>query len=818
MWFKIYELSTKMILHNNDRMIMDCHERLKFFNTKKNDDYYSYNGIINIIVHYYFHTKNIPLENKLIDIDNNNILLNTNLINKYRNEPIFNAICSLYHRKKNEKSYYIPNIETMSIISKCKIDQNIFTKEKNNSFNIKLFEYQKKAIMRMIEIENNINMDFIRSNEYKMDKDKIIWDPYYDMIVENNAITKIKSSGGILSDTMGLGKTITTIGLMHYGKTIEKKDIVSLKTYSKATLVIVPSHLAKQWMDEYLKAYNMTKKVVVILTKTQHDKTTYQDIIEADIVIVTIQFLLNIKNYCSINYEKIISLSSFNYNKRYDYIIRYHFEMIENNVNYLETTTKPLFECFHFNRVIIDEGHEIMEEINIGGKVNDFIQHFIKNIEASYKWYISGTPFTSFNGLKNIINYLNIEFINDNEIMTVYNDGANNMNNFIINNKRYDGLYNYMSNTTIMERFLQTIMIRHLKDDVKNDVKLLGYEEEIEWVEMTTSEKKIYDSNVKENMNASHRRVLQQICCHPLIAESYKKIIGNEPVSLEEVQEKLVEYHNDIIKLYTEKIAALNKTNQAYKMLLSKYNTIISESKFVLSTLEKINENLNFNEDENCIICYDTMTSPILTPCGHLFCNNCIQMCLKMKPECPMCKNNVTPDKLVEIKKKKSNKVEENSNSLVNPLIIKYGTKLGKLIQMTRTLLSQDARIIIFSQWDDMLSLIGKSMGENGIDCSFISGNVYCKNKAINRFKMGGNNNSVILLSLAKSASGTNLTEATHIIIVEPIDEKKENIKAIEGQAIGRAVRLGQKQVIKVIRILCKDTIEEEIYNSKYIQ
>ena len=82
---------------------------------------------------------------------------------------------------------------------------------------------------------------------------------------------------------------------------------------------------------------------------------------------------------------------------------------------------------------------------------------------------------------------------------------------------------------------------------------------------------------------------------------------------------------------------------------------------------------------------------------------------------------------------------------------------------------------------------------------------------------MGGENNGVLLLSLEKSASGTNLTEATHIIIVEPIDDTIEHIKAIEGQAIGRAVRLGQKQVIKVIRILCKDTIEEEIYNTKYL-
>jgi hypothetical protein len=65
--------------------------------------------------------------------------------------------------------------------------------------------------------------------------------------------------------------------------------------------------------------------------------------------------------------------------------------------------------------------------------------------------------------------------------------------------------------------------------------------------------------------------------------------------------------------------------------------------------------------------------------------------------------------------------------------------------------------------------------------------------------------------------SGTNLTEATHIFFVEPIDNTKENIIAIEGQAIGRAVRLGQKQKTEIIRILCKNTIEDEIYNAKYI-
>ena len=819
MWFELFKFSNISNIYKIDKVIMDCHDRLKFISHNTNiEPYYSYDGIINIILHYYFHTRNNKDENKLIKINKEDeVFINTKLINKYKYEPIFNAICSLYIKKQNEYNHYIPDIDNISIIPNCNIDNNIFTKQKNCNFNVELFDYQKKSIMRMIEIENNINMDFDRSYEINMDKQTIIWDPHYDTVVDDkkNTITKVISNGGILSDTMGLGKTITTIGLMHYGRTLEYNEINTLKIYSKASLVIVPSHLAKQWVDEYLTAHKTTKKTVAILTKTHHDKTTYQDIIDADIVIITIQFLLNIKNYCSINYQEIKNISNLDNEHRYKHIINNHFAAIENDNDYLKTAKRPLFECFHFNRVIIDEGHEIMEQENISHRIGGFINHFISNISCNYKWYISGTPFTSFKGLKNILNFLGIKFIINNETMIAYSNDNGTFNSFIINKHKYNGLYNYMSYDEMLERFLSTIMIRHLKEDVEDCVKLLGYEEKLEWVELTKAERSIYESRNKTKLTHSDRRILQQICCHPLIAESYKKIIGDEPTSLEDVQDKLIEHHTDIIKTYTNKIEKLDKTNQAYSMLLSKYKTIITESKFVLGTLEKINENINFNEEENCIICYDNMEHPILTPCGHMFCNNCIQTCIKLKPECPMCKHCITPDKLIDVKKKAS-KEETELPLLTNPLVIKYGAKLGKLIQMTRTLLSQDARIIIFSQWDEMLSLIGKSLLENGVDCSFIAGNVYRKNKAINRFKMGGDNNNVILLSLEKSASGTNLTEATHIIIVEPIDDKKEAIIAIEGQAIGRAVRLGQKQVIQVIRILCKDTIEEEIYNTKY--
>ncbi len=780
---------------NNLKRIISTNHKLNFIQKNNYSSRYSYDfsndPIINILLHYYKIT--MHNENKLIDIKQDrhelSFYINTKMINI--NEPIFNAICSFIIRQLYENNNYCPDIDTLSFIPNVS-NLQIFDKRKAQSkdFHIELFSYQKKDIVRMIEIENNINMSFDRNFTINLEKDEYKWDPHIDLIVNGPSVTKITSQGGILADTMGLGKTITTIGLINYGKIIPKTEIKTDKIYSKATLIIVPSHLAKQWADEYNKVHKKNKKIVVILTKCQHDKVTYKDLIEADLIIVTIQFLLNIKNYGSIYYD---TRKGFNNDQRNIAILNYYEYLKKIDYNNI---TKPLFEYFHFNRVIIDEGHEIMESNNLTYKVNNFIHDFIRNINSNFKWYISGTPYTTINGLINIFNFLNIKIHIDDEIIKV-------------NDIQITELYPYLTTSHILELIMKTVVIRHLKEDVKDSIKLLGHTETIEWVELTESEKNIYDSKLEGRLprTKAERKLLQQICCHPLIAESFKKIIGKNPMSLDEVQEKLVEHHTKVIETYTKKIEDLDTTNQAYHMLLANYNSKITESKFILKTLEKINTKL-VNEEENCIICYDNMEDPMLTPCGHIFCDRCITLCINNKPECPLCKTNVTYDKLVKIKNKNTQQI-----ITTNPLIMKYGTKLGKLIQMVRELLAQDARIIIFSQWDEMLLLIRKSMSENNVDCSFIAGNVYHRNKAISKFKLGGKDNSVILLSLQNAASGTNLTEATHIFFVEPIDDTKENINAIESQAIGRAVRTGQKQVTQIIRILCKNTIEEEIYN-----
>ena len=68
------------------------------------------------------------------------------------------------------------------------------------------------------------------------------------------------------------------------------------------------------------------------------------------------------------------------------------------------------------------------------------------------------------------------------------------------------------------------------------------------------------------------------------------------------------------------------------------------------------------------------------------------------------------------------------------------------------------------------------------------------------------------MLSLEHAASGTNLVEASHVILIDPVAGTKSQAHAVESQAIGRAHRMGQCKQIVVARIIMKDTIEHDLY------
>ena len=730
-------------------------------------------------------------ENLIDDFHNKSQALNCLINNQYKQLPKFIKLNS-------EKSYFPNTIEF----------------NPPEEFKIQLYTYQKKSLRKMIDIENdlvNFSTEYTKELNFK-NIQTLNFDPIKNIKSDIKRFLTIKSKGGILADEMGLGKTITILALITSNPSTNTERIGYSKTekywkiQSKATLIICPSHIIKQWEEEAKKS-NPKLKILIIVTRKDHEKILFRDIVNSDIIITSHQFLMNFKYYPCL-YYKNITPSVFNAKNRNHILKEYFTNNIINSNNIDDETfdiilhnNLPLFEFFIFHRIVLDEGHEIFGEMLSNISLANYMSTWLTTINTNYNWYVSGSPFINYKGLINCIKYLNLTLYDPELDLTIDNNSVNCPNSIFNNIITKDYLWNDI---------LSKICIRHRKDDISDEIKLFGYNENIEWVIFTELEKNLYETK-KNKLNKSS---LQQLCCHPLIVDSCRKVFGDIEVDLSVMQDKLIEHHTNIIKTVTIKISKLDSNNQAYHMLKKSYETSLTDSRYLLFIFDKLNNiNLIEESDNNCSICLDGIIDGSVTKCGHIFCSNCIKTCLQFKNTCPMCNKNLKINDVFFIKKK--------DILQINPLIEKYGSKLGKLIMMVRNIvIDPDSRIIIFSQWDFMLLLIGKTLAENGITNCFVKGNVWSRNNAINKFKNGKtlseDNNKVIMLSLKNSASGTNLTEASHIFFVEPINACIDEVKAIEGQAIGRACRIGQKKKVEVYRILVKDTIEEEIFNTIY--
>jgi SNF2 family DNA or RNA helicase len=842
------------------------------------------------------------------------------LYSKYSNGiDVFSTSGGVSNKYKNKSE------EIINVVSQPNSSTTDPIIEEPQYANKPMFEYQKRSVKWMLLREEELNEIYYDKVE-EICFDDVIFNSNKKLFYITDTRKKVISRGGALIDEVGLGKTyqMLVLSLNNQARDISYVRKGINKLCSKATLVICPNHLCCQWYREIQTMINENYKIEIVklFTKTHYDEVTYQDLLDADFVILSYSFLGN-RSFLS-------WLSKISSQKTYHNSSIYAEEEVRKIINELSITAKSDFTyltktnpnplTIYWHRIIIDEFHEIFTQTKY-----KYMTRFIKLFESSYKWCVTGTPFDkSSDCLVNMFDFI-----------TSYKSDVG--NNIIFS----DNVEGY-----IKSRFFR----RNTKKSIAGEYKLPPLKETVVWLNLSRTEKMMYNA-YKANENVDNV-LLRQLCCHPKIVEELKNII-DKCKTLEDVEKimighykklmdisekklKIVQYRlaniernikiaelkrqrrwlrrnqefykhlhksqnekikilimyppkienpfgtdkiefddddiaineieendeesdydfiisennqNEIMKyigndLKTERLATLYELNCCKSRCLEKlseasndyegkkktyvyYNDVIDKIKLAFKRIEDKKKKVESDKDgdsdddddddlETCGICMGSITGNDLgvTKCGHIFCYGCVKPFIQKQNKCPICQQKVTNNDIYMVEKApdKTEETIEFKNKL--ELIQLVGTKLANLIFYLK---KNDKRTIIFSQWDDLLHKVGDVLNEYGIKNVYCRGNVWLRDRAIREFS-DSDNVKVIMLSSEGSASGTNLTKAEQVILLDPVYGSYEYRRNTEWQAIGRAYRLGQTKEVNVVRFIVRDTIEEEIYTANKVE
>lgn len=133
--------------------------------------------------------------------------------------------------------------------------------------------------------------------------------------------------------------------------------------------------------------------------------------------------------------------------------------------------------------------------------------------------------------------------------------------------------------------------------------------------------------------------------------------------------------------------------------------------------------------------------------------------------------------------------------------------KFEQLMDIIEECRSSGKRMLVFSQFTEMLGLISRELALQGITHFYLDGQTPSAQRVelCNRFNEG--DRDLFLISLKAGGTGLNLTGADTVILYDLWWNP-----AVEQQAADRAHRIGQKKVVQVIRLVAQGTVEDTMY------
>ncbi|KAF4449940.1 hypothetical protein F53441_6859 [Fusarium austroafricanum] len=415
-----------------------------------------------------------------------------------------------------------------------------------------------------------------------------------------------------------------------------------------------------------------------------------------------------------------------------------------------------------WRRVVLDEGHTIR---NPKTKVAEAACE----INAESRWVLTGTPIVnSVNDLHSLVKFLHITGgIEQSEIF-----------NAQISRKLAVGDSNG-------ERLLQSLMhdlcLRRKKDMKFVDLRLPAKKEYVHRITFRKDEKRKYDALLDEargeleqwqaGSQAGQKGRFQNVLERLL---RLRQVCNHWTLCRDRV--------SDIIKLLDEhEVVPLNDKNRG---LLQEALRLYIESQ------------------EECAICYENPADPVITTCKHVFCRNCILRAVQLQHKCPLCRNKLDENGLLEPAP------EDAGDDAADFDAESQSSKTEAMLQILKATMKKDgSKVVVFSQWTSFLNIVEAQLQKEKIGYTRIDGSMKAdkRDKAIEALD-NDPETRVMLASLSVCSVGLNLVAADTVILSD-----SWWAPAIEDQAIDRVHRLGQTRETTIFRLVMEGSVEERV-------
>ncbi|KAK4441254.1 DNA repair protein A [Sesamum alatum] len=647
--------------------------------------------------------------------------------------------------------------------------------------------YQKQALNWMIQLERGHCVDEAAATLHPC------WDAYrladsrgmimYVNAFSGDATTEFPSMlqmarGGILADSMGLGKTIMTISLLlthseRGGSLSGASASQSSNDNCKASFSSDKSPIPPKKAPKFAGFERLVKQkallvgggnlIVCPMTLIGQWKTEIETHSEPGALSLYVHYGQNRSKDAKILVQTDVVLTTYG-------VLASEFST-ENAVD-----NGSLFSVRWF-RVILDEAHTIKSS-------KSQISMAASALAADCRWCLTGTPIqNNLEDLYSLLRFLKIEPW-----------GSWAWWNKLVQKPFEEGDERGLK---LVQSILKPIMLRRTKSSTDREGRpilvLPPADIQVIYCSLSEAENDFYEalfkkSKVKFDQFVEQGRVLhnyasilelllrlRQCCDHPFLVMS----------------------RGD-----TQEYSDLNKL--ARRFLKGGLDNVGGQTKEAPSHayIQEVMDELRKGEQGECPICLEAFEDAVLTPCAHKLCRECLLASWRNSTcgLCPVCRKTISKQELITVPTDSRFQVDVEKNWVES-------SKVSALMRELGCLQSVGSKSIVFSQWTAFLDLLQIPLSRSNIPFLRLDGtlNQQQRERVIKQFSEE-DNIKVLLMSLKAGGVGINLTAASNAFVMDPWWNP-----AVEEQAVMRIHRIGQTKSVIIKRFIVKGTVEERM-------